>query len=211
VLLGLGLAVSALAPGKASADDPAVLSFINGGAFFSRTEKTERAIDPHMFVYDGIVAVGTGPQHIEHIAGLRNARLDDAPLSPVYNAQGMALGLTLRKWLAARGVLETQTQANGRTRLIASFKHLVPFGTYSLFAKSSSADGGKTVRPLDADGSASSFDARADGSAMIALETSLHPGGDTTIVLVYHSDGREHGVSRGQLGVSAHEQLAAHL
>jgi hypothetical protein len=205
-------ALCTLSPGRAAAQERLSLSFVGGGAFFSQSEKAEHAIDPEIFVYDGAVAVGTGPQRIEHIAGLRNARLDDAPLSPLYNAEGMALGLTLRKWLAARGVLETQTQANGRIRLIASFKHLVPFGTYSLFSESVGADAEKTatVRPLDADGSASSFEAGADGSAMIVLESSPRVV-DTTIVLVYHSDGREHGVSRGRLGVTAHEQLAARL
>jgi hypothetical protein len=207
----LALAIYALPPGRAAADDSVVLPFTSGGAFYSHSEKLERAVDPQIFVYDGAVAVGTGPQRIEHIAGLRNARLDDASLSPLFNAEGMSLGLTLHKWLAARGVLETQTQANGRMRLIASFKHLLPFGTYSLFAERTDADGGKTARPLDADGSASSFEAGADGSAMIVLETSPQTGGDTAIVLVYHSDGREHGVSRGRLGVTAHEQLAARL
>jgi hypothetical protein len=199
--------------GRAAADDSTSLSFIGGGAFFSQTEKAERAIDPQIFVSDGAVAVGTGPQRIEHIAGLRNARLDDALASPIYNAEGMALGLTLRKWLAARGVLERQTQANGRIRLIASFKHLIPFGSYSLFAQSAGADAEKTVtvRPLDADGSASSFEAGANGSAMIVLETSPRVADDTAIVLVYHSDGREHGVSRGRLGVTAHEQLSVRL
>jgi hypothetical protein len=210
-LLGSLVAISALAPGRAAADDPTVLSFVGGGAFFSQTEKTERALDPQIFVYDGAAAVGTGPQHIEHIAGLRAARLDDAPLSPAYNAEGAALGFTLHKWLAARGTLEAQTQANGRTRLIASFKHLVPFGTYSLFAENVSSDGGKTARPLDADGSASSFQARADGAAMIVLDTSLQLTAENAVVLVYHSDGQDHGVSRGRLGVNAHEQLAAHL
>lgn len=206
-------ALWALPPGRAAAQDGVSLSFIGGGAFFSQSEKADHAIDPQIFVYDGAVAVGTGPQRIEHITGLRNARLDDAPLSPLYNAEGMALGLTLRKWLAARGVLETQTQANGRIRMIASFKHLVPFGIYSLFAESAGADAEKTVtvRPLDADGSASSFEAGADGSAMIVLETSPRVADDTAILLVYHSDGREHGVSRGRLGVTAHEQLAARL
>jgi len=207
----LALAICALPPGRAAAQDRVALSFVSGGAFYSQSEKTEHAIDPQIFVYDGLVAVGTGPQRIEHIAGLRNARLDDALASPLYNAEGMALGLTLRKWLAARGVLETQTQANGRIRWIASFKHLVPFGTYSLFAQSAGADAEKTFRPLDADGSASSFEAGADGSAMIVLETSPRVADETAIVLVYHSDGREHGVSRGRLGVTAHEQLAARL
>jgi hypothetical protein len=207
----LALALGAAAPGRAAADDAVVLPFTSGGAFFSHSEKLARAVDPQIFIYDGIVAVGTGPQRIEHIAGLRNARLDDPPLSPLFNAEGMSLGLTLRKWLAARGVLETQTQADGRMRLIATFKHLVPFGTYSLFAERADADGGKTARPLDADGSTSSFEASADGSAMIVLETSPQTGGDTAVVLVYHSDGREHGVSRGRLGITAHQQLAARL
>jgi hypothetical protein len=33
--------------------------------------------------------------------------------------------------------------------------------------------------------------------------------GANAVLLVYHSDGRTHGTSRGQLGVTAHHQLIA--
>src|SRR5689334_507329 len=94
--IGLAASVFAALPARAISEDPVVLSFAGGATFFSQTARTERAIDPQVFVYDRAVAVGTGPERIEHIAGLRNARLDDPQLAPIYNAEGMALGLTLR-------------------------------------------------------------------------------------------------------------------
>jgi hypothetical protein len=206
--IGLLLFASAAAPGRA-VEEPVALSFVDGATFFSQESKQERAIDPQVFIYDAQVAVGTGPQRIEHIAGLRNARLDDAPQAVLYNAEGKSLALTLKKWLAARGTLEVHTQPDGHDRVIASFKHLVPFGDYSLFVEIPGGTG-KIARPLDSDGSASSFTARVDGSATIAVD-GPNLSGDAAIVLVYHSDGREHGVSRGRLGVNAHEQLIAHM
>jgi hypothetical protein len=193
------------------ADDPQQYSFVSAATFFSQAAQIERAIDPQVFIYDAGVAVGTGPQRVEHIAGLRNARLADVQSAPLYNAEGMSLGLTLRKWLAARGTLEVQMLPNGRERVIANFKHLVPFGTYTIFVERFRTDGAlMTARPLDSDGSLSSFEAHVDGSAMFVLERVplVHDG---SIVLVYHSDDKEHGASRGRLGVTAHDQLIVRL
>lgn len=192
------------------ADEPLVLSFVDGGAFFSQQAGLERAVDPQVFVYDANATLGTGPQGIEHIAHLRNARLDDEPLLPLYNAQGKSLALTARNWLSARGTLEVETQPDGRDLLIANFKHLAPFGVYSLFLETFEPNGKTIARPFDGDGSESTFSAHADGSILVAVE-SPHLTHDNAVALVYHSDGQEHGVSRGLLGVTAHERLLVRM
>lgn len=158
---------------------------------------------------DATAAPGTGPQDIEHIAGLRAARLDDEPESPILGADGNPLDLSLGNWLAARGTVEVEPQPDGHARVTAVFKHLVAFGEYSLFVATSPSSGTTAYRPLDGEGSANSFVAHVDGSAAIVIDTPGPLNSGDAVVVIYHSDSHEHGASRGQIGITAHEQLVA--
>jgi hypothetical protein len=212
--LGFGVAVL-LALGvfarSASADAPAEVPFVNAATAFSQAAQVDRAIDPEVFVRDSAAAPGTGPQRIEHGAGLRVARLDDEPQSPIFRADGVALDLSLGNWLAARGTVAVEAQPDGHDRVTAVFKNLIAFGDYSLFVAADSSNGVTAYRPLDGEGSANSFVAHVDGSAAIVIDTPAQLSSGNAIVLVYHSDSREHGASRGQIGVTAHEQLVARV
>jgi hypothetical protein len=82
----------------------------------------------------------------------------------------------------------------------------VPRGRYSLFENHFSSSG-VTFTPLDATGKTNSFTASADGTAKLTV---ISPGLITHaegVLLVYHSDGVDHGMERGQIGVNAHHQL----
>ena len=79
-------------------------------------------------------------------------------------------------------------------------------GRYSLFENHFGA-AGATFTPLDGAGTANSFTASSDGTAQAELTI---PGAITHaegILLVYHSDGTDHGMLRGEIGVNAHHQL----
>jgi hypothetical protein len=213
----------AVPPRSAAADDASgEVPFINAATAFSQQAKLAEAIDPEVFVHDEAAAPGTGPQRVEHVAGLRPARLDDEPQQRLFGADGAPLALSFGHWLAAQGTVTIEPQPDGHDRVVAVFKSLVAFGEYSLFVERTGADadasmgagaGGSgpasTYRPLDGEGSANSFRAHVDGSAGIVIDTPQPLNGGDAIVLVYHSDSREHGASRGQIGITAHAQLVA--
>jgi len=86
------------------------------------------------------------------------------------------------------------------------FSGLIADGRYSLF-ENHFTDAGVSFTPLDGDASSNSFTAASDGTA--ALQVTI-PGAVThaeAILLVFHSDGRDHGMQRGQIGIDAHHQL----
>ena len=163
-------------------------------------------------------AEGTGPQNIAHAAGLRPARLDDAPELELYNANGDSLGFSLAKWLpagssgpdGASGTVDIDAQPNGAMRLTMSFSKLIAFGVYSIFRATFSPDG-TTFVPIDGDGTGDTFTSAVDGSADIVVSTSSRLTHQNAIVLVLHSDSQEHGVSRGIVGVTAHQQLISRI
>ncbi|HEY0798383.1 MAG TPA: hypothetical protein VGD50_04490 [Candidatus Baltobacteraceae bacterium] len=214
-VLGTAFAVALAAVcSTARADAPAELPFVNAATAYSQAAKIDRAIDPQVFVHDSAATQGTGPERIEHLAGLRTARLDDDPETATYAADGSSLSLSLGHWLEARGTLSVTTEPDGHVRVATVFKHLVAFGEYSLFLATdhlTDGTGVTTYRPLDGEGTANSFVAHVDGSAAILIDTSAALTDADSVVLVYHSDGREHGTSRGQIGLTAHEQLAVRL
>ena len=212
-------ALLALASPRAACADSTEVPFVNAATAFSQQAKLDQAIDPEVFVRDESAPPGTGPQRVEHIAGLRAARLDDEPQLPLYGADGSELAVSLGRWLAARGTVAIEPQPDGHDRVVAVFRSLVAFGDYSLFVENgenaentgtnSGAGTVPTYRPLDGEGSANSFVAHVDGSAAIVIDTPQPLSSGASIVLVYHSDSREHGASRGRVGITAHEQLVA--
>lgn len=211
--VALGILLSALATVRAQAvlePQPPPLTFITHAAFFSEETHRSPAVDPEVFVKNDAASEGTGPENIMHVAGLRPAQVDDIPELVVYNAAGDSLGLTLDKWLGASGTLEVGPGTTGGTRFTMTFKHLVAFGVYSLFRETFSRDG-QTFVPIDGDGTENSFTASVEGGAIIVMTSPVLLSHTDAIVLVLHSDSQEHGISRGLIGINAHEQLIARM
>lgn len=208
-LCALALAFSFVA-GTASAqsdDDRGVKTygFLTHAAFFSLESKQPNLLDPQAFVTDPAAKAGAGPQGIVHLAGIRPAFGVDNPATPVVNAQGRSLGFDLAKWFGAHGTVELKP-VGSNTVAEFSFVGLIPSGHYSLFENHFS-DTGVTFTPLDGTATTNSFTARRDGRAELKLTI---PGPVTHaqgLLLVYHSDGQDHGMERGRLGITAHHQL----
>ncbi len=89
----------------------------------------------------------------------------------------------------------------GGAQIVASFKGLKPGGTYSLFENHFDTTP-ISFTPLDGKGTRNSFKAKRDGSASVSVRSPDMPTGVNTVLLVYHSDGKSHGESRGLIGVN---------
>ncbi len=179
--------------------------FLTHAAFFSLESRQANMLDPHAFVADPGAISKTGPQGIINTAGYRPAFGIEDPSTPIFSALGVPLGRTLGQWFGALGTA-TLTDMGSTTGATFAFSGLIPDGHYSLFENHFS-ESGVTFTPLDGTGIANSFIARHDGSGKIAL---VIPGPVTHaegLLLVYHSDGHDHGMQRGKLGVDAHHQL----
>jgi hypothetical protein len=178
--------------------------FVPHAPFYSLTFAQPAILDPQVFVADPASLAGSGPEGIVHVAGVRNAYASDANARPIENAQGLDLRLQLGTWIGARGSALLAPVGNG-VSVVASFNGLVPQGRYSLFV----AHFGPTVTatPLDATGTTNSFTAGADGSATVRVQSPAPITRADAIAVVYHSDGADHGLVRGTMGVNAHTQL----
>jgi hypothetical protein len=198
----------AAAQGPAQA--PQSLPFVTHAEFFSQATRRTPVIDPQIFIKQEALPEATGAQGIEHVAGERPAQLDDVPELPVLNARGKPLGFTLGRWFAATGSVSFESLDTGGQRISVKFENLLPFGLYSLF-RIAFTPAGAVFTPLDGTGTSNSFSAGAEGGAHLSIVANqpLAPG--DAIVLVFHSDGRQHGDSRGELGVTAHQQLIVRL
>lgn len=206
VALALALGTADAQPGPASAK---TYGFVTHAAFFSLESKQANLIDPHVFETDATAVAGTGAQGIAHATGVRPAFGVDDPATSVVTAQGRALGFTLGQWLGARGSV-TLTPGGTTTAAAFIFAGLVPDGRYSLFENHFS-EAGVTFTPLDGAATTNSFSAARDGTAAVRLTI---PGAVTHaegLLLVYHSDGHDHGMQRGALGIDAHHQLIVRI
>lgn len=184
--------------------------FVLHGAFFSLEFKQPTLIDPQVFVKDPIAQAGIGPQNIAHIAGIRPARLSDNGDLPLYNTEGKALNFSLGDWLAPRGSVEIFTEPGGKARVRVRFTNLISNAKYSLF-ENHFTPGGITFTPLDGTGTTNTFVADKNGTAeasVIAPHMLTH---ENAVLLVYHSDGIDHGMQRGAIGVNAHHQMVARI
>lgn len=168
-------------------------------------------VDPQVFVTDPAAVAATGPQGIPHAAGVRPAFGVDDPHKPALQAEGRSLNFSLGQWFGARGTVTlapapAPAAAGGTTNATFRFDGLVRGGRYSLFENHFS-DPGVTFTPLDGSGTTNSFTSGSDGAATIQVTI---PGAVTHaegLLLVYHSDGHDHGMQRGAIGVDAHHQL----
>ena len=191
----------------AQAAETVHLQFVAHAAFFSREMHVAPAIDPQTFVRDRSAPEGMGPQHIKHVAGFRNLRLNDPPSTQLFSATGKRLGFTAGRWLGARGTV-TITPAGGGADIATTFSGLKPHGVYSLFENHFDV---KPIgfTPLDGTGKTNSFVASAKGTATVHVHSPAMLTHANAVLLVYHSDHKTHGMARGKIGVNAHHQLIA--
>ena len=187
----------------------ALLDFTTHAAFFSQETHQSEPLDPQVFVKDTNAKAGAGPQNIQHIDGFRPARLADPASTPVFTAQGKALGFKLGQWLGPRGKVTLLPLAEGATVQVR-LSGLAPNGLYSLFENHFDQ---KPIgfTPLDGIGQTNSFRANAKGKAALTVHASHMPTSVNAVLVVYHSDNRTHGESRGEIGITAHHQLIAKI
>jgi hypothetical protein len=166
-----------------------------------------------------------------------NAKLRDTykitqnPLGPF--PKGEDLGFTLGQWIAANGK-GTYVEENGNAALNLTLHNLVPNGTYTLWCSRVTMPPNyiEVLTPIGAsDGSENAFIADAGGNGTFNLRFKALPASTnvtwkdyvaiyvtkqlpiktnitwTLIALVYHSDGKTHGMTPGDWGKTAHSQL----
>lgn len=211
-LFGAALVLlSAAGLGTSKAAEAPKLTFMTHAAFFSSETHQPKTFDPQVFVQDASAPAATGPQNIQHVAGVRPPFIDqDAKTSALFNAKGQALGFDLGHWLAATGVVTIAPVGNGKAAITADFSNLQPGGSYSLFENHFDQQPiGFT--PLDGAGSANNFVASQGGTAHIVVTAPQLPTHANAVLLVYHSDKESHGDRRGDIGVNAHHQLIARI
>jgi len=132
--MGLGLALTLVGTAATQATDLQRLTFTKHAAFFSSETKQPKPVDPQVFVQDPASPAATGPQNIQHIAGVRPALIEqDAKTTPLFNAKGESLGFDFGQWLGANGKVTITPSANGKAKISAQFSTLRPGGSYSLF------------------------------------------------------------------------------
>jgi hypothetical protein len=186
------------------------LTFVSHAVFFSSETKQVPRLDPQVFVKDAAAPASTGPQSIDHDAGLRPALFSDAGDSLLFSAHAAPLGLTLKQWLSAQGTAEiVQLNANAQN-VTVHFESLSPHGVYSLFEVRYDQQAA-VFTPLDGVGTSNSFIADSGGGGSVTLLVTPPLTHANAILLVFHSDGQPHGMSPGGVGVNAHSQLILRL
>lgn len=187
------------------------LDFVPHAQFFSTETNQRPPLDPQVFVKDATATAGVGPQNISHVAGYRTALLSDPGSSTIYNAQGVPLeGFTLESWLSAKGEVEIKPDDSGKAKIEVELSGLRPNGVYTLFENHFDQQP-VGFTPLDGTGTTNSFVAGPNGNAKFELTSPHVPTHDNAVLLVYQSDGKSHGIERGQIGVNAHHQLIARI
>ncbi|PZR58420.1 MAG: hypothetical protein DLM50_03785 [Candidatus Meridianibacter frigidus] len=163
-----------------------------------------------IFVYAPGARPGTGENGIVHAADLRQAADSDRGSQSVYAADGTNLFLSLDKWRAAQGTAEITNVSDTSDKISLKFTNLIAFGVYSAFL-ADLENPGTTLRPIDGKGSANSFTAAEDGTASLDATAPVLLASTQALVLIYHSDGIDHGPGPGAIGTDAHEQIIAPL
>lgn len=200
----------AAGPRLVTAPAGAMLTFQLHGMYYSRQMQIEPPVDPQVFVADRTVAVGgIGLDNIEHVAGLRALQLSERN-APLFSAEGKHLGFTSSKWVAAQGSGVIAGLDGGRQDVILRFSDLLAFGVYSVFKRMRGASG-RVYVPLDGTAKTNSFKASAAGTAALSIVSPQPMAVDSAILLVYHSDGKAHGLDRGTVGIVSHDHLIAPL
>ena len=120
--VGLAVALTLVATEATEAADSQRLTFTIHANFFSSETKQPKPVDPHVFVQDPASPAATGPQNIQHVAGVRPALIEqDAKITPLFNAKGDSLGFDFGQWLGANGSVTITPSANGKAKISAQF------------------------------------------------------------------------------------------
>lgn len=176
--------------------------------FFSAESKQKVPLDPQVFVAQAGAQSDVGPQGIRHAAGLRNALVSDMHSLPITTATGMPLNISLGQWLLAKGDVLVDQVPDGREKITVVMSGLIAGGHYSLFENHfDQMPVGFT--PLDGKGVDNNFVADATGHAVFTTYSPTPLTHDNAVLVVFHSDGKHHGNSRGDIGLTAHHQLIA--
>jgi hypothetical protein len=118
--MGLAVALALVGTPATQAADTRTLAFTIHAAFFSSETKQPKIVDPQVFVQDPATPAATGPQNIQHIAGVRPAFIEqDAKTTPLFNAKGESLGFDLGQWLSANGKVTITPSPDGKAKISA--------------------------------------------------------------------------------------------
>jgi hypothetical protein len=209
--MGLAVALTLVCTAATEAADSQRLTFTIHATFFSSETKQPKPVDPQVFVQDPASPAATGPQNIQHIAGVRPALIEQDPkTTPLFNAKGESLGFDLGQWLGATGGVTIMPSANGQAKISVQFSKLQPGGAYSLFENHFDRQP-VGFTPLDGAGKANNFATDKKGAARVTLTAPQMLTHANAVLLVYHSDKTFHGDQRGEIGVTAHHQLIARI
>jgi hypothetical protein len=212
----LAIALFALAGGPSGAQTaaplaaPLRLSFVPHAAFFSLQTKQHELVDPEVFVSAPGAPPATSFDQLAHAAGIRNALMSDDGTQPARDANGRELGVDLQHWFSATGLIAFSPPATpgAGESVSARFANLVPHGRYSLFhVHVDRSAPGPAFAPLDGSGIANSFSAGPDGSADVSLTVPRELPHGELVVLIFHTDGRDHGLQTGAPGIDAVHQM----
>ncbi|MFY9914719.1 MAG: hypothetical protein WAK18_08640 [Nocardioidaceae bacterium] len=129
--------------------------------------------------------------------------------TPLVGADGTPLGITLGQWQQAAGTV-TFTCEGSKLLAASTLTGLIPSATYSTFVVHAQRDGPKLFTPwVDRAGTSNDFTASATGTA--SPTSTVHGCSSADVIIIWHSDGKTHGKSPGQIGVDWHTTLIARV
>lgn len=189
-----------------ASENARVLSLETHAEFFSHETHQKVDLDPQVFVKDATTNGAVGPQQITRIGGIRNALVTDNPELPIFSASGKDLGMTLGKWLGAKGGVILTKLDDSKEKVTIYMTGLKPKGKYSFFENHFDQ---KPIgfTPLDGVGTNNTVTANSAGTAVFTTITPTLITHDNAVLVVYQSDGKSYGKSRGEIGHNAHHQL----
>jgi hypothetical protein len=166
-------------------------------------------IDPMMFIPAPGAPAALGPLSITHVAGVQPAKQDGAPTTPLLGADGMSLGVTLGQWEKAQGTVALSC-VDSKRQATSTLNGLIPSATYSAFVVHGDLEGPGRFTPWgDPAGSTNNFTASATGTATATNSLDDCASNADDIIIIWHSDGVDHGSSPGEIGVNWHTSLIA--
>jgi len=172
---------------------------------------TRPPIDPMTFIAAPGAAAGMGPLSVRHAAGVAPVERTAPPDTPLLGADGTSLGITLDQWEQAKGTVSFDCVGSKR-RATSTLTGLIPSATYSAFVVHTDLDGPGRFTPWgDAAGTTNNFTASATGTATRTDDLDGCDSNADDIVIVWHSDGVDHGSSPGRIGVDWHTSLIARV
>ena len=175
--------------------------------FFSHESGLGTVIDPQMFIASPGAPAQIGPQMIPHVAGLMPVAHDAPSSTPLLDANGRPLDVTLGAWEKATGTL-TLTCSKNVEAAKSQLTGLLPRSLYSVFVVHLKVDGPGRFTPFgNPAGTDDSFTSTRSGKAI----TTDHVNGcldhQEAVVVIWHSDGKTHGAAPGILGLTWHNSV----